>query len=139
MENVLCQVPANIECPESPKGTLTFRTNRKCYVVKPLNYENRTFEDARQTCVSMNGMRLADVEDESELYTNFIQFANSLPYMFERKISNILPTSAVGFYFQYTKTNRGNYFFPSGKRIPAIETDKVYDKTNLALFSNMKE
>lgn len=137
-ENVLCQVPANLECPESPKDSLTFQTNKKCYVVKSLKYENRSFEDARKTCLSMNGMRLANLEDESELYSHFIEFANSLPLTYERRISNI-PISAVGFYFQYTKTNRGNYFFPNGKKIPSIETDTVYDKTNLALFPNTKE
>ncbi|CAD5114609.1 DgyrCDS3691 [Dimorphilus gyrociliatus] len=139
VKNVLCQVPAILKCPKVPADSYSFKTNRKCYIVKRLNNSERSVEGARQACSSTGKFKLANLETETELHSKFIPFVESLPLKVEREITNILPTSTVGFYFEYIKEARGTYYYPNGEVIPSIETQQDEGRSELALFSHIMD
>ncbi|CAD5114611.1 DgyrCDS3692 [Dimorphilus gyrociliatus] len=108
--NVLCQVPSTIKCPNVPKNWLGFKTNRKCYIYRPLEVEERSFENSKAICEGIGGMKMAKLFGETELLLRFVPKVNENSNLFDKTVlyNGIL---YPGFYFDDEQAiSGGNHF-----------------------------
>lgn len=84
--SVICQIPSSIQCPAVPTGWLGFKTNRKCYIFRSLEKDDRKFEIAKSICNNIDGVKLAKLFTETELLLQFVPVVNKNIEKFEKLI-----------------------------------------------------
>ncbi|CAD5114629.1 DgyrCDS3694 [Dimorphilus gyrociliatus] len=130
---VLCQIPALLQCPdETINGWLSFKTNKKCYLVRNLESNERTMEKARDACQSVPGMKLADLREETELLYQLVPLILLNSSSFTNSIQ-INGQMRPGFYFDYIISNANQFSWPNGETIASDYIDTTQGNTHAAL------